>query len=53
MYEKTPQHCDSLIVQGVELMFQKQHEKSLALLVEARTMAEENQWYKQRSYKSR
>jgi hypothetical protein len=47
VYEKTPQHCDSLIVQGVELMFQKQHEKSLALLVEARTMAEENQWYKQ------
>ena len=39
--------CDSIIKQGVELMLKKQHVKSLELLINARNMAEQQQWYKQ------
>jgi len=39
--------CDSIIKRGVELMQKKQHVKSLELLINARTMAEQHDWYKQ------
>jgi len=39
--------CEKLIERGVELMFQKKHVQSLELLVEAASVAEENNWPKQ------
>lgn len=39
--------CEKLIERGVELMFQKKHVQSLELLVEAASVAEENNWHKQ------
>ncbi len=47
VWAKTPGQCDELIRKGVEAMYEKNHEKSLALLVEARTVSEENNWHKQ------
>lgn len=41
------QHCDSLIQNGIDAMWKKDHVKSLELLTEARTLAEKNRWYKQ------
>lgn len=43
----TIQHCDSLIKQGVDAMWKKEHVKSLELLTEARNLAEKNHWYEQ------
>lgn len=39
--------CDSLIRNGVDAMWKKDHVKSLELLTEARNMADKNRWYKQ------
>lgn len=43
----TPQHCDSLIVKGIDAMWKKDHVKSLELLMRAKSLAEQNRWYKQ------
>lgn len=43
----TIQHCDSLIQNGIDAMWKKDHVKSLELLTEARNLAEKNRWYKQ------
>ncbi|WP_026452454.1 tetratricopeptide repeat protein [Aequorivita capsosiphonis] len=39
--------CEKLIERGIELMFQKKHVQSLELLVEATSIAEDNNWPKQ------
>lgn len=39
--------CDTLIKQGIDAMWKKDHVKSLELLTQARNMAETNRWYKQ------
>lgn len=39
--------CDTLIKQGIDAMWKKDHVKSLELLTQARNMAEANRWYKQ------
>lgn len=39
--------CDTLIKQGIDAMWKKDHVKSLELLTQARNMAEVNRWYKQ------
>lgn len=39
--------CDTLIKQGVDAMWKKDHVKSLELLTKARSLAEKNHWYKQ------
>lgn len=44
---KTPEECDELIRKGVVAMYERDHERSLALLVEARRVSEENHWHKQ------
>jgi len=41
------QHCDSLIQNGIDAMWKKDHVKSLELLTQARNLAEKNRWYKQ------
>jgi tetratricopeptide (TPR) repeat protein len=41
------QHCDTLIQNGIDALWKKDHVKSLELLTEARSMAEKNRWYKQ------
>ena len=38
---------DSLLVQGINARSNKEYSKSLELLTKVRTVAEENQWYKQ------
>ncbi|HLO91129.1 MAG TPA: tetratricopeptide repeat protein [Lentimicrobium sp.] len=50
----TPQHvidsqedCDKIILLGVEAMNNKDHVKSLELLTQVKTVAEEHQWYQQ------
>lgn len=40
-------YCDSLIRSGIDVMWKKNHVKSLELLTEARTLAEKNRWHKQ------
>ncbi|WP_165805949.1 tetratricopeptide repeat protein [Marixanthomonas spongiae] len=40
-------YCDSIIAEGVELMFKKKHTQSLELLVKAQAMAKDNNWSKQ------
>jgi len=40
-------HCDSLIQNGIDAMWKKDHVKSLELLTQARNLAEKNRWYKQ------
>ncbi|WP_165395964.1 tetratricopeptide repeat protein [Flavobacterium sp. J27] len=44
---ETTKQCDSIIKEGVQLMFRKDHVASLELLSEAKEMAQKNQWYKQ------
>ena len=39
--------CDTLIKQGIDAMWKKDHVKSLELLTRARDMAKKNRWYKQ------
>ncbi|WP_310992199.1 tetratricopeptide repeat protein [Aequorivita marina] len=39
--------CDSIIEEGVNLMFEKEHTQSLELLVKAQAMARDNKWHKQ------
>lgn len=39
------QECDKLVEEGVALMFEKKHVQSLEVLVQASTIAEENQWH--------
>lgn len=46
-YANTITKCDSLIKSGIEAMNRNEHIKSLELLTEARSMAEEKGWYKQ------
>lgn len=43
----TVEHCDDLIAQGIEALYNKEHSKSLELLTEAKTLAIKNDWYKQ------
>lgn len=45
---KTLKKCDELILQGVEAMDNKEYAKSLELLTEAKTLAENNSWHRQR-----
>lgn len=44
---QTIEECDKIIIEGVEEMNKKNHAKSLELLTEAKTMAENNGWHKQ------
>lgn len=44
---QTIEECDKIIIEGVEEMNKKNHAKSLELLTEAKTMAENNAWHKQ------
>lgn len=44
---QTIEDCDKIIVEGVEEMNKKNHAKSLELLTEAKSIAENNNWYKQ------
>lgn len=41
------QRCDTLIQNGIDALWKKDHVKSLELLTEARSLAEKNRWYKQ------
>tara|TARA_R110000823_G_scaffold298864_2_gene419405 strand:- start:81345 stop:82952 length:1608 start_codon:yes stop_codon:yes gene_type:complete len=45
--EISVKYCDSIIAEGVNLMFEKEHTQSLELLVKAQAMARDNDWYKQ------
>lgn len=40
--------CDKLIEKGIDLMFKRKHVQSLELLVRATSLAEENNWPKQK-----
>jgi len=44
---QTVAQCDSLIKKGINAMWKKDYIRSMALLTEARTMAEKNRWYEQ------
>lgn len=44
---KTSTQADDRIEEGIELMFKKEHTKSLALLVETEAIAQKNKWYEQ------
>ncbi|MBT0606709.1 tetratricopeptide repeat protein [Aequorivita echinoideorum] len=44
---QNPAHVDTLLVHGVRARNNKEFTKSLELLTEARSIAEENQWYRQ------
>lgn len=44
---KTSTQADDCIEEGIELMFKKEHTKSLALLVETEAIAQKNKWYEQ------
>lgn len=39
--------CDSIIKNGIELMFNKKHFQSIELLSEAKAIAKKNKWYQQ------
>ncbi|MBB6680487.1 tetratricopeptide repeat protein [Aequorivita sp. 609] len=40
--------CENMIENGVKMMFEKQHIQSLELLIQAASIADENQWHKQK-----
>lgn len=44
---QTMEDCDRMIVEGVQEMNNKNHAKSLELLTEAKSIAENNNWHKQ------
>src|SRR5690606_28417379 len=44
---QTVEECDKILVEAVEKMNHKNHARSLELLTEVKTMAENNQWHKQ------
>ncbi len=44
---KTEKECDDLIQQGIDKMYQKDHAASLELLVQAKSVAENNNWHQQ------
>lgn len=45
--ESKIEHCDRLIKEGIDALYNKEHTKSLELLIEAKTLAESNHWYDQ------
>ncbi len=46
IYAQDIDYCDQLIVEGVKEMNNKNHSKSLEILIQAKTMALENNWHK-------
>lgn len=47
IYAQDIDYCDQLIVEGVKEMNNKNHSKSLEILIQAKTMALDNNWHKQ------
>src|SRR6218665_104889 len=45
LWSQNTQYCDSLIKRGIDLMWKKEHEKSLEILIKAKNTAEKNKWY--------
>lgn len=46
-WSQNTKQCDSLIANGIDLMWKKKHEKSLEVLIKAKAIAEKNKWYEQ------
>ena len=46
-WSQNQEYCDSLIKSGIDLMWKKEHEKSLEILTKAKNLAERSKWHKQ------